>query len=99
MRRRAWTDFCRRGLRDNNGKQLWSMFKKSRGGMLSDDAKSLEELQVMDENDFKASEMFGAAHILSTHIAAPLSMYIPDRFTGTEDVQIEDLTDEELVKF
>ena len=98
LRRRAWTDFCRRGLRDNNGKQLWSMFKKSRGGMLSDDAKSLEELQVMDENDFKASEMFGAAHILSTHIAAPLSMYIPDRFTGTEDVQIEDLTDEELVK-
>ena len=98
LSRKAWTDFCRSGIRDNSGKQLWSMFKKSRGGGVNEDAKTLEEIQIMDANDKAASEMFGAAHILSAHIAAPLKSHIPKRFYQSTDEKFEELSEDELDK-
>ena len=74
------------------------MFKKSRGEGHSDDSKTLEELQVIDENDCKASEMFSAAHVLREDIAVSLTLNIPDRFTQIGDMEFDELSEDELDK-
>ena len=58
-KRKAWRDFCTRGLKDRSGKMLWSNFKKSRGERREPgvDTNNLEETR-------KCADHFAAFHVI-----------------------------------
>ena len=68
------------------------MFKKFRGNCHSDYSKTVEELQVINENECKASKMFSAAHVLSENISVSLTLNIPGRFTQIGYMEFDSLS-------
>ena len=97
LKRRSWSEFCRRGWESNDGSQLWRMFNVSKSQVSK--GFILEELEQKDDDDSEASALFATAHILSPNIEKNLLTWIPDRYqaVGVVDSPTIEISDFEKI--
>ena len=91
LKRRAWREFCERGVRDQKGKTLWSMFNKSKGREYN-----CSVAPVSDEDAKEAANMFEAFHPISPHLMESLTARVPEYARQLEVMPFEGVLEVEV---